>query len=75
MIQDIHADVGTVGRADHKDLVTADPRPAVGKRARRRLGHRRGSAVAPVENDEIISKAVHFQKIRHGLPNTPKARK
>ena len=48
-----------------------DTRPAVGQRARR-LGHRFGSAAAPVENDEIISKAVHFQKIRRGLPNTPK---
>ena len=71
MIQDIHADIGTRGRTDYKDLVAADAPPPVGKRARRRFGHRNRTAAAPVENDEIISKAVHFQEISHGQPNTP----
>ena len=71
MIQDIHADIGTVGRTDYKDLVAADAPPPVGKRPRRRCGHLIRSAIPPVENDEIISKAVHFQEIRHGQPNTP----
>ena len=71
MVQDIHANIGTRGRADHQNLVAADAAPPVGKRPRRRCGHLIRTAIPPVENDEIISKAVHFQKIRHGQPNTP----
>ena len=73
MIQDIHTDVGGVGIADHENLVAADSDAAVGKNPRRGRADLRRIAIAPttitpVENDEIISKAVHFQKFRHGQP-------
>ena len=68
MVQDVHADIGNIGVADHQDLIAADAKPPVGKPRRRRHTNGSRTAGAPVENDEIISKAVHFQKLRHGQP-------
>ena len=66
MVQDVHADIGAVGRAYHQNLVAADAKPPVGKPRGDRRADGGRAAGAPVENDEIISKTVHFQKFRHG---------
>ena len=68
MVQDVHPDIGAVRPAYDQNLIAADAKPPVGKpRGGCRTDGGR-AAGAPVENDEIISKAVHFQKFRHGQP-------
>lgn len=66
MVQDVHTDIGADRGTDHKDLVTAGASAPIRKDARRCFPHGVNTTTAPVEHDEIIPKAVHFQKSRHG---------
>ena len=60
-VEDLHAEVGPLGRAHHQQLVGADAEVAIAK-ARRQRFERRQFAAQPVEHREVVARPVHLRE-------------